>query len=822
MLTLLILSRVAADGGFFSRSAAVSADQRAIIIKNGNEISMTFSTAYSGEGEEFGWIIPTPVPPAIDDVNEAGENGETAFRILDGYSAPIFFIPQRKSGEVLERSVVTVYGRATLEHYEVSVLGAAGSPALLTWFRNNGYKVDATSQKLLDSYIEENWAFVAVKLRPAEERHYENEFLPPLTIRYHHDRLIFPVRISAASTARSAKITLYVIAESTIRASNYTTTKFNYVNYFNELIAPEIYVEHCIQKTIEGQGGGLVVTRAGRFDANPYQQQIYHELARLLNTPLPDKQACCLTRLEARMDPAATNEDIKLVLDESPDEFRVSIELSYEYEPGLIADTYGVSELMYAAATDRDAGMVSGLLEAGAEVNAQDALGVTALMVASHFNQNAEVLAMLLEAGAEVNARDMHGGMALMRAAAFNQNAEMVAMLLASAAEVNARDEYGQTALMRAGESNSNPEVISVLLEAGAEVNARDMHGGTALIRAAANQNAEMAAMLLEAGAEVNARDEDGGTALMSAAAANQNAEMVAMLLEAGAEVNARDTHDETALMKAAAYNRNSEVTAVLLEGGAEVNVHDEDGRTALIRAAESNSNPKVFSMLLKAGADVNACGAYGTALMQAVKNNANPEVISMLLEAGAEVNARDEAGWTALMEAAWYKRGAELIAMLLEAGADVNACDTNGRTALIMATTGPYFRSFDPDVIAVLFGAGADVNAHDKDGNTALLNAVGFIRNREVVSKLLEAGADVDAQDKDGRTALIIAAGGFWYNGWFEPDLVLLLLDAGADAKRKDRWGRTALDNARSHLGEDFTGTEAYRKLREVQNRQN
>ena len=32
------------DGGYFSPLVAVSADQRAIIIMNGNEISMTFST----------------------------------------------------------------------------------------------------------------------------------------------------------------------------------------------------------------------------------------------------------------------------------------------------------------------------------------------------------------------------------------------------------------------------------------------------------------------------------------------------------------------------------------------------------------------------------------------------------------------------------------------------------------------------------------------------------------------------------------------------------------------------------------------------------
>jgi hypothetical protein len=81
------------DGGYVSvklvtESVAISADQRAILIKKGNEISMAFSTGYTGEGEDFGWIIPTPVPPAIEDVCETGDVGETAFRILDEYTAP--------------------------------------------------------------------------------------------------------------------------------------------------------------------------------------------------------------------------------------------------------------------------------------------------------------------------------------------------------------------------------------------------------------------------------------------------------------------------------------------------------------------------------------------------------------------------------------------------------------------------------------------------------------------------------------------------------------------------------------------------------------
>jgi hypothetical protein len=64
MVTWFPTSLALADGGYFSRrSIAVSADQRAIIIKNGNQISMTLSTGYTGEGDDFAWVIPTPVPP---------------------------------------------------------------------------------------------------------------------------------------------------------------------------------------------------------------------------------------------------------------------------------------------------------------------------------------------------------------------------------------------------------------------------------------------------------------------------------------------------------------------------------------------------------------------------------------------------------------------------------------------------------------------------------------------------------------------------------------------------------------------------------------
>jgi hypothetical protein len=162
----LSTTQVPADGACFNRRAdAQSGDQRTIIIKNGDQISMTFSTGYTGEAEEFTWIIPTPAPLAIEDIRETGEIGLNLFKLLDYSTAPWTVVDLAKPGWWPSQRLVTVYRTLPLEHCEVTVLGTAGAVPLLERLRENGNQVDPTSKKVLDSYIQENWCFVAVKLK---------------------------------------------------------------------------------------------------------------------------------------------------------------------------------------------------------------------------------------------------------------------------------------------------------------------------------------------------------------------------------------------------------------------------------------------------------------------------------------------------------------------------------------------------------------------------------------------------------------------------------------------------------------------------------
>ena len=124
----------------------------------------------------------------------------------------------------------------------------------------------------------------------------------------------------------------------------------------------------------------------------------------------------------------------------------------------------------------------------GADVNAREK-GMTPLMLAAGFNENPEVITTLLQAGANVNAQDNDGATALMWAAQYNESPEVITTLLQAGASIETRSKgLGQTALMWAASNTTNPEVITVLLKAGADAKAKSKEEKTALDYAQDNE----------------------------------------------------------------------------------------------------------------------------------------------------------------------------------------------------------------------------------------------------------------------------------------------------------------------------------------------
>lgn len=106
-------------------------------------------------------------------------------------------------------------------------------------------------------------------------------------------------------------------------------------------------------------------------------------------------------------------------------------------------------------------GVVSFLIDAGADLNLNDSEGFTALHAAVYSNHD-EIVDLLLRSGASVKAKDAYGNTPLMRASF--RNPKMVEMLLKYGCDPYEKNDYNVSPI---DAFQAYPEIISLLQYAG-------------------------------------------------------------------------------------------------------------------------------------------------------------------------------------------------------------------------------------------------------------------------------------------------------------------------------------------------------------------
>jgi ankyrin repeat protein len=228
---------------------------------------------------------------------------------------------------------------------------------------------------------------------------------------------------------------------------------------------------------------------------------------------------------------------------------------------------------MYAALYG-DAGAVSRILAAGADVNAGNDNGTSALTLAVN---DAEKTRALLQAGANPNHRPDDGRTPLIIAAARVGAAPVVKLLLDAGADPKALSAARDSAL-RAAASAGEADSMRLLIAGGADLRA---DAAAALAGSLRNQCRDCTDLV------TGSLDARGMSPLLALVARRGDAEALRFLLARGVDVNVRDGAGRTPLMMAAHTDAYSpEVVRLLLENGADPKVRSDDGETAASLAA--------------------------------------------------------------------------------------------------------------------------------------------------------------------------------------------------------------------------------------------
>lgn len=181
--------------------------QKAVIFYDQGVETMVVSASFQGNAKDFGWVIPTPTKPTV---TRGSDELFTSLQELTGQTYQ-YKQPLSRLGGADEVSTggVTVIETKQVDYYDVTVLTSDDKNALVDWLNEHTYKFPDSASYVLDSYIENGWFFVAMRVNPQSLQwsnvgeQLRSGHATPVVISFQTQNIVYPLRISSI-TSRSS------------------------------------------------------------------------------------------------------------------------------------------------------------------------------------------------------------------------------------------------------------------------------------------------------------------------------------------------------------------------------------------------------------------------------------------------------------------------------------------------------------------------------------------------------------------------------------------------------------------------------------------
>ena len=230
-----------ADGTLKNKTSQV------ILVRDGNKTVITMYNDFKGDTKDFAMVVPVPVVLRKDDIKVVDQS---IFQKLNDYSAPrlVEYWDQNpcydyeKSEDKMSaapglnevsvtRSLkgkvagVKVEAQYLVGEYDILILSAKESGDLKKWLNENGYKIPANAEEVLEPYIKSNLKFFVVKVNEKEKKKLNNNFLRPIQINFNSPKFMLPIRLGMANADGDQDLIVYAFTrKGRIECTNYRNT----------------------------------------------------------------------------------------------------------------------------------------------------------------------------------------------------------------------------------------------------------------------------------------------------------------------------------------------------------------------------------------------------------------------------------------------------------------------------------------------------------------------------------------------------------------------------------------------------------------------
>lgn len=276
ILAAMLSHEAAAFCGFYVSKAdgtLKNKTSQVILVRDGNRNVITMYNDFKGNLKDFAMVVPVPVVLNKADIKVVDQQ---IFNTLNDYSKPRLVeyydqnpcnkydmledraLSRRAPGMSVQKSAaenvkekdlgVRVEAKYLVGEYDILILSAKESSGLQTWLDENGYKIPAGAEEVLEPYIKSNLKFFVVKVNEAEKKKVPGNFLRPLQISFSSPKFMLPIRLGMANADGDQDMIVYAFSKKgRIECTNYRTqslptgnniplfVKNNFANFYANL-----------------------------------------------------------------------------------------------------------------------------------------------------------------------------------------------------------------------------------------------------------------------------------------------------------------------------------------------------------------------------------------------------------------------------------------------------------------------------------------------------------------------------------------------------------------------------------------------------------